>query len=135
MLSGLPHPRGRHLVGLDRGFEPVHPHQPLRPFHGGVQLTLVGDVGHPVVGPELAAQFVTEVVLGVLADSDHVGAHPGQRGHEPTLVLREERLNEDDVHGRSSSVASDVMTIPTGEAGMSVVWVTAASPLDGVGAT
>ena len=59
-----------------------------------------------VVGGQLAAQLVAELGLGRLAHADHVGAHAGQRGHEAPLVLRERRLDEDDVHLRHCSEAS-----------------------------
>ncbi len=102
----LADPGGGHLVRLDRRLEPVHPHLFLSPLDRRVQLVLVGDVGDLVVRPHLPAQLVAQSPLGGLTHPDHAGSHARQRGDEPALVVREGRLDEDDVHGREPSGGS-----------------------------
>ncbi len=98
--TGLPGAGGRHHVGFDRRFQPVHPQPALYPPHDVDQTLLVDDGRHLLVVGEPALDVVTEPVLGSLADADDGGADVVQGPHELLLVVREARLEEDHVHRR-----------------------------------
>ena len=94
----LAHLRCRHRVRLDGRLERVDPDLVLEVAD---RLDHLVDVRHrpdAVVAAQRAEHVVAEVGLVGLADAVDVRPHRGERVHEATLVRRERRLHEDDVH-------------------------------------
>ena len=93
--------RRRHGVRLDRGLEPVHPQLVLHPADRRRHGLDVSDRTHLLVVVQPALQLAVKRAGGILADADHGRPGAGQRAGEVPLVVWEERLNEDHVHGKS----------------------------------
>ncbi len=95
----LAHLRRRHRVRLDGRLERVDPDLVLEVADRLDHLVDVRHRADAVVAAERTEHLVAEVRLVGLADAVDVRAHRGERVHEATLVRRERRLHEDDVHG------------------------------------
>jgi len=86
-------------VRLDRRLERVDPDLVLEVADRLDHLVDVRHRADAVVAAERAQHLVAEVRLVGLTDAVDVRAHRGEGVHEATLVRRERRLHEDDVHG------------------------------------
>jgi hypothetical protein len=98
--AGLAHPCHVHHVGLDSRLEPVDPAAALEIAHRLDHRLLVHHRTYLLeVGQNMLQ--ITQRVGRVLADGAHARTDIGESLQELTLVERERRLDEDDVHKNS----------------------------------
>ena len=100
-VTRLPSAGGGHHVRFDRRFQAIHPQPSLHSAHNVDEAAFIDDGRHLLVVREPALDVVAEPVGGPLADADHRGTDVVQSAHELLLVVREARLDEENVHSRS----------------------------------